>query len=145
MEQVSNYTSDFGKQVLKVALLFVEYTFESNGGNTELVYDGGSSIASILPEEYLEEDITVPLDSSSLHNDEFNAHYQSLFLEPHLEQVHSTYYGQVGIEESTLKKSPLQKAIVNVLGRAKANPHQNLSLYVMKMARQQYYTNLRIM
>ncbi|KAI8641967.1 hypothetical protein BD408DRAFT_432881 [Parasitella parasitica] len=50
MEQVSNYTSDFSKQVLKVALLFAEYTFESNDGNIEIVYDGGNSIASILPE-----------------------------------------------------------------------------------------------
>ncbi|KAI8635900.1 hypothetical protein BD408DRAFT_448832 [Parasitella parasitica] len=133
MEQVSNYTSDFSKQVLKVALLFAEYTFESNDGNIELVYDGGNTIASILPEGYLKEDTT------------FNAHYQSLFLETHLEQIHSTYYGQVGIEESTLKKSPLHKAIVNVLGRDKANPHQNLSSHVMKMARQQYCTNLRIM
>ncbi|KAI8639922.1 hypothetical protein BD408DRAFT_434698 [Parasitella parasitica] len=56
MEQVSNNTSDFSKQVLKVALLFAEYTFESNAGNIELVYDGGNSIAPILPEGYLEED-----------------------------------------------------------------------------------------
>ncbi|KAI8645551.1 hypothetical protein BD408DRAFT_480559 [Parasitella parasitica] len=120
-EQVSNYTSDFSKQVLKVALLFAEYTFESNAGNIELVYDGGNSIASILPEGYLEEDITVPkpLNSSSLENDEFNAHYQSLFLEPRLEQMHSTYYGQVGVEESTLENSPLHKAIVNVLALMK--------------------------
>ncbi|KAI8643842.1 hypothetical protein BD408DRAFT_481797 [Parasitella parasitica] len=147
MEQVSNCTSDFSKQVLKVALLFAEYTFESNDSNIELVYDGGNNIASILPEGYLEEYITVPkpLDSSSLQNDEFNAHYQSLFLEPHLEQMHSTYYGQMGIEESTLEKSPSHKAIVNVLGRDEANPHQNLSSHIMKMARQQYYTNLRIM
>ncbi|KAI8643659.1 hypothetical protein BD408DRAFT_481819 [Parasitella parasitica] len=77
MEQVSNYTSDFSKQVLKVALLFAEYTFESNDGNIELVYDGGNSIASILPEGYLEKDITVPkpLDPSSLQNDEFNAYF----------------------------------------------------------------------
>ncbi|KAI8643658.1 hypothetical protein BD408DRAFT_414343 [Parasitella parasitica] len=59
--------------------------------------------------------------------------------------MHSTYYGQVSIEESTLEKSPLHKAIVNVLSRDEANPHQNLSSHVMKMARQQYYTNLRIM
>ncbi|KAI8646353.1 hypothetical protein BD408DRAFT_428668 [Parasitella parasitica] len=127
MEQVSNYTSDFSKQVLKVALLFAD-------------------IASILPEGYLEEDLIVPkpLNSSSLENDEFNAHYQSLFLESHLEQMHSTYYGQVGIEESILKKPPLHKAIVNVLGRDEANSQQNLSSHVVKMARQQCYTNLRI-
>ncbi|KAI8639208.1 hypothetical protein BD408DRAFT_472512 [Parasitella parasitica] len=147
MSLFSNTIGATIEKALKVALLFAKYTFESNDGKIELVYDGGNSIASILPEGYLEEDITVPkpLNSSSLENDEFNAHYQSLFLQPYLEQMHSTYYGQMGIEESKFKKSPLQKAIVNVLGRDEANPHQNLSFHVMKMARQQYYTNLRIM
>ncbi|KAI8647291.1 hypothetical protein BD408DRAFT_428022 [Parasitella parasitica] len=44
----------------------------------------------------IEEDTTLskPLDASGFENDEFNAHYQSLFLESHLEQIHSTYYGQ---------------------------------------------------
>ncbi|KAI8639040.1 hypothetical protein BD408DRAFT_435499 [Parasitella parasitica] len=124
MEQVCNYTSEFSKQVLKVALLFAKNT-------SKPIHDGGNSIASILPEGNLEEDIPVPkpLDASCLENEEFNAHYQLLSLESHLEQIQYTRYIMVKggeIEESTLKS------------------HLSTKQFVMKMARQQYYTNLRV-
>ncbi|KAI8636794.1 hypothetical protein BD408DRAFT_437598 [Parasitella parasitica] len=63
-----------------------QYTSEFNDSNVKLVHDGGNSIASMLPEGYLEEDITVtkPLDASFLENDDFNAHYQLPFLESRL-------------------------------------------------------------
>ncbi|GAA5797905.1 hypothetical protein HPULCUR_003301 [Helicostylum pulchrum] len=73
------------------------------------------------------------------------SNYNQLFPDPHLELIHSTYYGAKGTETSSLAKFPLHKAITDVIPPSAVNPYRDLPSHSMKMARQSYPVNFRQM
>ncbi|KAG2202176.1 hypothetical protein INT46_007691 [Mucor plumbeus] len=147
MQSVSDYLSDFSNQVFKMILIFNEYNFVLENHAVSLVAHEGNKISQVLLEGYLEKDASVakPLDSKYLEDEEFKANYHKMFQDPHLELIHSTFYGAKGAQDSSLKTYPLHKAIVDVLGHDEVNLYKDLSSHVTKMARQLYYTNLHNM
>ncbi|KAI9256863.1 hypothetical protein EDC94DRAFT_500014, partial [Helicostylum pulchrum] len=104
-------------------------------------------ITQILPHGYLREDIAVthPPDAQLLKSEVFMSNYNQLFPDPHLELIHSTYYGAKGTETLSLAKFPLHKAITDVIPPSAVNPYRDLPSHSMKMARQSYPVNFRQM
>lgn len=147
LEQISNYMSDFSVKILETSLIFSENSFVPTGDGFELVPQTRKSIAHILPHGYLQEDIVVsnPLDAELLKNEEFTSNYNRLFQDSHLELIHSTYYGAIGTEASSLAKSPLHKAIIDVIPPSTVNHYRDIPSHSMKMARQLYQINFRQM
>ncbi|KAI9260955.1 hypothetical protein EDC94DRAFT_501954, partial [Helicostylum pulchrum] len=75
----------------------------------------------------------------------FTSNYNQLFQDPHLESIHSAYYGAKGTETSSLAKFPLHKAITDVISPSAVNPYRDLPSHSMNMARQSYLVNFRQM
>ncbi|CAO3647839.1 unnamed protein product [Mucor fragilis] len=147
MIQVSNYVADFSKQVLKIALLFNDYGFAKQNRKAALVPQKGNSLDPVLPVGYLDYIARVPkpVDADCLKDADFSSEYSQLFQLPHLELIHSSYFGAVGVQESSLKAFPLHKEILQVLPAYGHNPYESLSSHAMKIARQLYETNFQNM
>jgi len=129
---------------LKIALIFNDYAFFKQNRS---VSQEGNSLDHVLLAGYLDYTACVPqpVDPDCLKDADFDSQYSRLFQLPHLELVHSSYFGAVGVQESLLKASPLHKEILQVLPADEHNPCKALSSHAMKMARQLYQTNFQNM
>ncbi|KAG1124605.1 hypothetical protein G6F42_009473 [Rhizopus arrhizus] len=145
--QVSNYMAEFSKQVLKIALLFNDHAFSKQNRRIALVPQEGISLDPVLPVGNLDYTVRVPkpVDADCLKDPDFCSKYSQLFQLPHLELIHSTYYGALGVQESSLKATPLHREIVEAVPRDDPSPYEALSSHAMKMARQLYETNFQNM
>ncbi|KAL9536424.1 hypothetical protein MBANPS3_012657, partial [Mucor bainieri] len=139
--------ADFSKQILMISLMFNGRSFSKQEGRVALVTDAGHSLQPVLPTAYLGHTVHVPkpLDADCIKDADFCSSYSQLFQQPHLELIHSSYYGALGAQDSSLNASPLHKEILKVLPRDEPSPYESLSSHAMKMARQLYETNFQNM
>ncbi|EPB89325.1 hypothetical protein HMPREF1544_03834 [Mucor circinelloides 1006PhL] len=137
--------AEFNKQVLKIALLFNDHAFSKQNKRIALAPQEGNSLDPVLPVGYLDYTARVPkpVDADCLKDPGFCNKYSQLFQLPHLELIHSTYYGALGVQESSLKAIPLHREIVEAVPRDDPSPYEALSFHAMKMARQLYETSLQ--
>ncbi|CAO3641184.1 unnamed protein product [Mucor fragilis] len=132
--------------MIQIALLFNDNGFAKQNRKVALVPQEGNSLDPVLPVGYLDYTARVPksVDADCIKDAVFSSEYSQLFPLPHLELIHSSYVGVVGVQESSLKASPLHKKILQVLSADDHKSYKSLSSHAMKMARQLYETNASI-
>ncbi|KAI8083434.1 hypothetical protein BDF21DRAFT_486991 [Thamnidium elegans] len=79
-------------------------------------------------------------DRDFMNSDGFNKQLKSLFDTNHLQLIQSTYFGPRESKESTLQKSPLNKALVDHTP-PKNEQRQSLDVYIIKQALVKYTVN----
>ncbi|KAG2229556.1 hypothetical protein INT48_006771 [Thamnidium elegans] len=79
-------------------------------------------------------------DRDFMNSDGFNKQLKSLFDTNHLQLIQSTYFGPRESKESTLQKSPLNKALVDHIP-PKNEQRQSLDVYIIKQALVKYIVN----
>ncbi|CAO3651316.1 unnamed protein product [Mucor fragilis] len=105
--------------------------------------DFGGLLKRLVAAKRLPKDVVA--DADCLKDADFSSEYAQLFQLPHLELIYSSYFGAVGVQESSLKAFPLHNEILQVLPADDHNPLESLSSHAMKMARQLYGTNFQNM
>lgn len=82
-----------------------------------------------------------PWDPVCLKSDLFQKHLKELFNNSHLQTIHSSYFGGIGVSDANLDKHPLQKAMLQVMPRVEEEAQRDTDAYAMKLALAGYMIN----
>lgn len=144
MKQVSMYMSDYSLQVLKIALSFGENAFVSHGQQFVFAQQDQERVNYLLPAGCTTDPVMVPrpLNADLLRNNAFLSYFDSLFQEPHLDRIHTAYFGVKG---ATRSSTPLEKAIISAIPPDDEDTFENLPSHPLRMARALFKTNFKNM